>query len=673
VASPCNPKAAPGYNPLTRLAESGRISVEGDYLVIEYNARTMTTAWIDYKDHGRNPRAIVENGAFLPVVYNRERIAVHVCDLRFADQLTVTTNPLALPEGGADIHGYIPTAPTALAPTLDALQSVANTGVAAPASGLGYSTTPTLTVATVPGYTAQSTSTDASGKTTTVPATINLDPGQVALQMYALVRNGMDLVDSVNQIPHGQRPFIETSAARITWSDDPVLANPGEPCTDERSRPQGPPGSLTPTAILSGSLDDVRAHAVLVCKHIMNHRKDAVEKLNPAAFDSDLTEVQNLAVALSNLAASVAANGFGTRAATLQNNYGILCGVLDSTGYGQGQNPNPVLQGFNDKYEAALNALAANSNGQVTLDQIKGWDPRSMFDALSQLKKQLRALDIISGTVFADINRWNEESSIEQTDLLTPAANNALMRISILVQHSYTPFTIINNPSATVTLPASVATGTSATTSTPPHAVKTILLEVHRLAQFNLVGGIVFFKIPNTTYAVTPGTNATPTSSGATTYTGTCGGTSGATSNQGTASTYSCVVPTQSSSIQLAGMAGLTYYPWRRDYFPRHSGNGVYRRNLYPSIIGATSVTSLGNSVVVANWEPLSGLDIFAGGGWAHQNVLPSGITTSTILPAGYTLQLGTKVKSGFAFGFGFDVGILSQIFGSKTSAASMP
>jgi hypothetical protein len=653
---PCDTGSDPHkvpYNPLVRLeGENGRPQVEGDYVVIEYNALTYKTSWYDYRNHDLAPQPIDINGSFLPVVYNREKIAVHVCDLKFADQLTVTTNPLALPEGGADVHGYIPTAPTALSPSLDALQSVSSTGVASPASGLGYSTTPGLTVGSVPGLTAQTTSKDSAGKITgTTDATISLDPGQIALQMYALVRNGEALVESINEMPHGQK-----------------------------STP------ASPTAILSGSIDYVLAHAMVVNGEIKADFTSPEElaikghdysyRANQAAFDRDLSDVQVLATELSTLAATLAANGYGTRAATLQNNYSILRGVLNTTGYGQGHNNNAAFQTFNESYDAKLSILAIADGKNA--DEIKNWVPKTMFDALDNLRTSVQKIDAAAGSAFAEINRWNEDSRVEQTDLITPVANNALMRISILVQHSYTPFTLTNNPAATAAVPASVATGTSATTSTPPHAVKTILVEVHRLANFNLAGGVVFFDIANTTYTVTPSTNGTGTTTTTgttmtTTYTGTCNGTTGPTASQGTAGSYSCVVPTQTSNIQIAGMAGLTFYPWRRDYFPRRSGYSVYKRNLYPSILAATSVTSLGNSMIAGNWEPINGLDFFAGIGWAHSNVLPNGITQSTILPAGFTLQLGTQVKTGLAFGVAFDFGLLNQLFGGKTSSASLP
>jgi len=119
-------------------------------------------------------------------------------------------------------------------------------------------------------------------------------------------------------------------------------------------------------------------------------------------------------------------------------------------------------------------------------------------------------------------------------------------------------------------------------------------------------------------------------------------------------------------------MAGIAWYPWGRDYFPRHSGFASYKRNLMPSLLLATSVTSLGNAVGAVNWEPIGGIDLFAGIGSAHRNVLPSGLTTTTALPPSYTLSTATEVHVGFATGVAFDLGVFMQLF-QKTSAAGMP
>lgn len=128
-----------------------RPRVEGDYLVIEYNARSLQTFWHDYHHRLEAPMRIDRNGSFIPVVYTKEKIAVHVCNLNFGDLLTVTTSPLGTPEGGADIRGTTPAPIPSLTSTLDALQSGASTGGNTPVSSLGFAATAALGSTTVSG------------------------------------------------------------------------------------------------------------------------------------------------------------------------------------------------------------------------------------------------------------------------------------------------------------------------------------------------------------------------------------------------------------------------------------------------------------------------------------------------------------------------------------------
>jgi len=290
---------------------------------------------------------------------------------------------------------------------------------------------------------------------------------------------------------------------------------------------------------------------------------------------------------------------------------------------------------------------------------------------LDALRGKLGEIDRNTTELYDRMNEWYFRSSVEQTDLLPPLTSNAFVRISIVVQRGYTPFTLANaggtfTATATTNVPA---TSSSASTSTPAHSVKTILVEVHRLANFNLEGGAMFIHIPTASYAVQASpTPATPASASGT-YTATCGSTTGTVSTQG----YGCVVQTQQTQWQLAAMAGLVWFPWGHDYFPRHNGFANYGKNLWPSVLIATSVSTLGNSMVGVNWEPVSGIDFTAGLGSAHRTVLPNGFTVNTPVASGTSLSTVTQEHAGFTFGFGIDLSVFTQIFGAKTSAAAQP
>ena len=300
---------------------------------------------------------------------------------------------------------------------------------------------------------------------------------------------------------------------------------------------------------------------------------------------------------------------------------------------------------------------------------------------LDILRGRLGEIDLETTKLYDLMNEWYFRSGVEQTDLLPPLTENAMVRISIVVQRGYTPFTLAN-ASGTITpaitanaVPTTVA---AATTSTPAHAVKTISAQVHRVANFNLMGGVMFIHIPTASYGV----QASPTvsvadSTSPTGYSGNCGGQKvsvPAPASGSTPPTYSCIVRTQQTQRQLAAMAGLVWYPWGHDFFPHHSGYANSGRNLLPSLLLATSVSSLGNAMGGVNWEPVNGLDFFAGIGSAHRTSLPSGLSVNTAVPTGTTITGVTSEHAGLTLGVGFDLSVITTLFSAKsTSVASMP
>jgi hypothetical protein len=306
-----------------------------------------------------------------------------------------------------------------------------------------------------------------------------------------------------------------------------------------------------------------------------------------------------------------------------------------------------------------------------------------LTEKLNALRGELREIDRETTDLYDKMNEWYFRSSVGQTDLLPPLTSNAFVRISIVVQRGYTPFTLANaGGTITPTVTTNVLpTTTTASTSTPAHAVKTILVEVHRLANFNLMGGVMFIHIPTASYAV----QASPTAAVASTmsptgYSGTCGGQTvqvpapTAAPGSGQSVNYACILQTQQTEWQLAGMAGVLWFPWGHDYFPRRSGFANFGRNLLPSLLVATSVTSLGNSMGGVNWEPVSGVDFYAGVGSAHRTSLPSGLTVNTAVASGTTLSTVTTEHAGFTVGLGLDLSTITTLFSSKTtSVAAQP
>jgi hypothetical protein len=301
---------------------------------------------------------------------------------------------------------------------------------------------------------------------------------------------------------------------------------------------------------------------------------------------------------------------------------------------------------------------------------------------IDKLRDALKSIDLRTTELYDRMNEWNRISSIEHTDKLAPVTQNSDVRISIMVQRGYTPFTLAN-ASGTIT-PAVTAntvplTPGTASTSTPAHSARVIQIQMHRLANFNLVGGAMLIHIPTTSYGVQASpTYALASSSSPTGYTGTCGGQTvpvpvSATQSSSNPVSYSCIVQTQQTQWQVAGMAGLGWFPLGHDYYPRRLGYANFGRNLLPSLLLATSVTSLGNAMGGVNWEPIGGLDFYAGIASGHKTVLPSGLSVNTAAVPGTTVTPVTQEHVGLAIGVGMDLNSIIALFNFKGSQAALP
>ena len=349
-----------------------------------------------------------------------------------------------------------------------------------------------------------------------------------------------------------------------------------------------------------------------------------------------------------------------------------------------------------------------------------------LFNKILAMRAALGALDATVGDVFAEMNDRYENTLVEQTDALPPLTSNTTVRIGINVQRNYTPFTLSGGATIGAAAPASTQSPASnsaggqqtagksnqsgntqsaspsgggntpsSTTSTSGSNDITVLMEVHRYANFNLVGGAMAIHVPTFSITAVPeytayGLPSTTTTTSGTTYTysamGTCNGgtvpmlvstTSNSTGIAPAPALYYCYQTSQTSSLQPAGMAGIAWFPLHRDYFSRERGDSFRVKNLVPSLLVASSITSLGSAFYGANFEPVNGFDVFFGRASAHQASLPSGDSPYTVYPAGSTgnpptLTTATNLKWGPSFGVGFDLSVFLQLF-SKAQGPSLP
>jgi hypothetical protein len=753
-----------------------RPSITDDFIVLEYNADSLQTRWYDYRHSSwggsssdlEHPHGILRNGTFLPIVYAKEKMLVHVCGLHFTDIVTVSTNPIGLPEAGLDIRGATPTTsvPT-LGPALDSIQAIGATGQAATIGGLGFGTTPAITSTVATGVTPGTVQRGPNGLTYN-DASISASPEQLALMMFGLKKNALDLSSNLERGDYLLNVLVSPS----DFSDD-FLSQPAT------------------------SINRIALEATERYNQTHRDRFDPVDKYNPAAFDWNITNVQNLSVELTNFFGALSAQGYGARAVALWTNYGVLRAPVDmmegrlrhrncippteapaaqvaadqaaetyiqaSIVEGEAYNKlkaakdaservalkkaydakHQATQDAQKKMEAARDGAVQKNNSRMrsdqpincddwesknyqdflkeywkylrelehrdpSRDQLEHWSPVDMFVDIGDLRQTIITIRGIISDLYAQVNLWNENPYAEQSDFITPVSGNALERISISVQHGYVPFTLSSyalSTAPTVTTPPAPTITTAASTSAPAHTVKTVL-EVHRRVNLNLIGGVMDIRVPTASYAVQQGTtpvsllSTTPKptmgidSTGATVYTfsfvyqGVCGGTTGTVGtvnvtqatatptpsvpSSGVPSGYTCVVQTQKSNYQLSAMVGVDLFIPGRDYFPLRRGFKFSARNLIPAPYAVTSVTTLGNSSFGLNFEPVSGVDFLLGAGMASTTKLP-GITTSTVLPSGYTLPQVNEMDWGFTWGVGFDFSLFSQIFSKGPSAASMP
>jgi len=373
-----------------------------------------------------------------------------------------------------------------------------------------------------------------------------------------------------------------------------------------------------------------------------------------------------------------------------------------------------------------------------------------------KMRSDLTTLDEQVSKIFTDLNEDYRTIHVEQTDALPPFTGNAIERVSINVQRNYTPFTLTGGatvggvsasaaPSTSGASPAGGAAGggkggaggaqgggaggaqsggaggaqsggagigggaasgqgAAATAATPSPGTPsgsndvTVILEVHRRATFNMVGGAMAIFVPTNSYSVVQqdATYAGPTTvmtgtPPVTTYQyqaqGSCNNGSTlsigapvagtATSAPSTVVPYYCVEGTQTGKIQVAGMAGLEWFIWPRDYFPYHRGVGTRAENWKPALLVASSITSLGSAFVGPNIEPVNGFNFFAGVASAHQQTVSNATLQTVYLPisssnAPPTITPATNVKWRFAFGIGFDLSVFTQLF-TKASGPQLP
>jgi hypothetical protein len=328
----------------------------------------------------------------------------------------------------------------------------------------------------------------------------------------------------------------------------------------------------------------------------------------------------------------------------------------------------------------ALNKLFVSyrlgSVAHTVEDVLTGEAPDGVISSVDQLIRNTEALHTELSQLFVKVNDLHDHSEIVITSVVPPVTASSLITIPITVQDNYVPLTFAANPSgpsgsgSPVTKGAEPSASQKAPANAPTAGVQpappsnaanvTIQVEVHRIANFNVVGGMLISFIANRNYGVQ-------------------------TIGSGTAAT-TYAFQTQNDPVQLTALAGIVWYPGGRDMYPaggRHPWNGGWTsvgtrqvsQRLKPGVLFGTSVASLGTSFIGLDFEPATGIDTFLGltigkRTSLSENIIPCpaitvGNCTGATPISGTVAPTRQGIALGFSVGFGFDANIFS-LFGIK-------
>ncbi len=617
----------PVFNPGSAGGAYKRTLVKRNYIEVIYNAHTGKLFWYDYKNNRSGPGTptvvvIPEQSAFVPVANSHERILVRVCGSHFSSSVTFNPVSTQVPESTLDIRGLTSPSPAA-APAA---------GGAAPPGG-GFLALNDAQINQMLNNLAVAGAGGATVPPTTITPVLNAEATS-AVSQYNLY------YDAVS------RDLNAIMAACPLCAIDTVTAIQAEADT------------------LNGDPSFTAAD----------------KTTNQGAFDALFVKTSKLSTEIGNLSSELTAKNFTTAVAQLTTLYSTLV-LLDSPSvYGQMPLPAGVPPG--------TTALVADLNAAVNNKK-----PQTLKTTLDNLTRAVTTLHDTASSVFKKMNDLHDTSSVSYTNAVT-SPTNGIVTVQVSVVDSYVPFNFVANtqplptptpaltvsggttspsqalafaptggtpqqqtgggpfaspagapaatgvPAAGAGAPAGAVTPAGPSAAVPQHVSAQFQIEVHHIANFNLVGGFVVGRISQRTYGFTPNPNA-------------------GTSSTGTPLPSSVVTQTQSGDTQFTGLIGMTFYPFGRDFFPGYLG----WKRFIPGPLIATSFTSTSTFMVGGDFEFVNGLDIYAGEEWGPVARL-NGTYVGAVFPvATGTVPTTQTLKHGVFFGIGFDLATFTAIF----------
>jgi hypothetical protein len=569
------------------LNDNQLIDVKENYFRIIYNVSTGELFWYDPKTgkrgHDENGTiTLLQNNLFPPVMYSDQRILVTICDAHFGADLSTSASATTIAEVNPIRNGSAAAATPMMMTALDGHIS----GLSEVMLAIRNAAEPAPP---------------------TEPNSPPADPDEAA----KLATNAVQYYTDRNQLLDDLRNLNCSPAG------DP-------PCT-------------------SDSLQGVSGE--------VSKLKDELQALNAdqwnmqGAFAAYATRTQQSVAKINNLNGAISQADLRTRVAKLNKEFKAFADELQADLQPQNQATYALAQSSVDEQL---------SPSKIGIKDIGGLDPRDAVLLYNGLSADLRNLRNNAYFVFTQMNTWHDNSLVSITDIVKPVPGNAVITLKILVHDAYVPFGfagVTQKPSSDPSKQqnnqkASSADGTSPSTSSDQYEVRRVLIEVHRTATFNLVGGFSASVIPQRAYGLRP---APPVGN----------------------PPVILQVPYQSQNqpLQFNALTGINWYAFgKRDYFPGYS---TWRYRLkHPGLLLATTVTSLGNVMGGVNFEPASGVDVYGGLAVGQETHLGPGIilgvtqfgASATSVPTRQTLTPGAF------FGVGFDIGTFATLF-SKSSA----
>lgn len=653
------------------------------YNVLQYNAQDGITGWMqptllsEGRKSSTKPKPVSSKlGPFLPTILtSSNRIMVEVCGLKFDTVLNVTQAVVNLPENAADIRGSTPTpepTPLATSPSVDALQAATSSSASAIAATVPSNANPT-------GIVNNTMLTLGSAK----PGSAN----------GALIYNPLSINATAADFAHAVLAYkAEASATQDVMRI--ICKDAKTPCGDFPNTAVGLDANAANGSVWNV---DVRAHA-LYDRINQFHEADYTAS-DQGTFDDAVAEAARFATILGSLNSKITFATLNTRVAALAATYSALSGDLltlqqiqiDDRPATNPKCPDDLVASASNstgvtgeycyvttflKHLDALGICPTNSKLSIAKES-KGCDatgsdspdpvitPNDLYKEMGSLRDGLQQINQTTNDALAVLNRWYDESNVVYTDSLTPSSSNADLRIAISANETYVPL-VLNTPSSATP----VSTSSSAATTTAGHFESSTIIRVERVVHFNLVGGVIITHVPNANYSYVQ-SNIVPTA-GATTYSP-CPGFAAIPPATGSASVF-CPVQTSATQYQVAGMAGVNWIPWGRNYYPEGTEPQHFLRRQFNKfgILVASSITSLGSGFGGGSFEPTNGFDLFAGVASAHSQTLPSGTGPFIGTSAPASVQTVSTLHFGFSFGVGFDLGVFKSLF-SGTSTPTIP